>query len=361
MIGRDLNAMVNNDMLQDLCAPPDKILFPKGMNSDWIRPGRAVWKYLNGGGEGTPEVMKKFTDGAAALGFEHNILEGFWTKWTDEQIRDLVSYSAQRNVAIWVWKHSRSLRSDTARVAFFRRCRELGIRGAKIDFLDHEAEEVVDLYIDILREAAKNKILVDFHGANKPTGLSRTWPNELAREGVKGMEASKLTDRATHETTIPFTRYLAGPAEYTVMLFGERKKNTTMAHQIASAAILSAPMLTYATHPDTILLNPAAKLIKDIPSYWDETIVLPGSEIGELAAYARRKGNRWFIAVMNGVEPRAINISLSFLKQGVYKTVVVKDKTAENGVIIENKLYKPSDSIRLELISGGGFIAEFSR
>jgi alpha-glucosidase len=117
-----------------------------------------------------------------------------------------------------------------------------------------------------LQQAASYHILLDFHGANKPTGQSRTWPNELTREAVKGMEARSVTDRATHETVIPFTRCLAGPAEYTVVLFGERRRNTSWAHQIASAAILSAPMLTYAANPENILSNPAVEVIKVIPA-----------------------------------------------------------------------------------------------
>lgn len=361
MIGKDLDAMVNNDMLHNLCDPPDKKYFPKGFQTDWIQPGRAVWKYLNGGGEGTPEVMKKFTDAAAAMGFEHNILEGFWSRWNDDQIKDLVNYSRQRNVNIWVWKHSRNLRSDTARVAFFKRLSDLGIRGVKVDFLDHEAKEVVDMYIDILREAAKNKILVDFHGANKPTGLSRTWPNEMTREGVKGMEASRLMDRATHETTIPFTRYLAGHGEYTVMIFGERKRNTTWAHQVASAAILFAPMLTYAANPDTILMNPAIEIIKSIPPVWDETIVLPPSEIGELAVYARRKNDTWWLAVMNGPEQKKIKIPLSFLK-GNYKALAAKDDAVNSSaIIVDNAVFTANDVIELNLVPGGGYIARFSK
>jgi alpha-glucosidase len=256
--------------------------------------------------------MKKFTDGAAALGFEHNILEGFWRNWTDDQIRDLVNYSKQKGVGIWLWKHSKNLRDADSSELFFRKCQDLGITGAKIDFFDHEAKEEIDLYQRLLRQAASYHILLDFHGANKPTGQSRTWPNELTREAVKGMEARSIADRATHETTIPFTRFLAGPAEYTVLLFGDRRKNTTWAHQIASAAILSAPMLTYAANPENILTNPAAEIIKAIPSTWDETIVLPGSDIGEMAAYARRKGNKWFIAIMNGVNPKTINIRFHF-------------------------------------------------
>jgi alpha-glucosidase len=356
----DLNTIVNSDIIPDLNPAPDPKLFPKG-NQDWIKPGRAVWKYLNGGGDGTLEVMKHFTDEAAALGFEHNILEGFWTRWTDAQLKELVDYSRQKGVGIWLWKHSKSLRNAASRDSFFSKCNELGITGAKIDFFDHEAKEVIDLYTDILKEAAKYHLLLDFHGANKPTGLSRTYPNEMTVEAVKGMEASKLMDRATHETTIPFTRCLAGPAEYTVMLFNERRRNTTWPHQIASAAILSAPLLTYATNPDTILVNPAVEIIKSIPSTWDETIVLPPSEIGELAVYARRKGSDWFLAVMNGVEPKKIKIPLKFLG-GNYKALIAKDDAANPAsVIMENKNYGVNDVIELDLVSGGGYIARFSK
>ena len=361
IIGKDLNAMVNSDIVPDLNPPPDPALFPEGMHTEWIKPGRAVWKYLNGGGDGTLEVMKHFTDGAAALGFEHNILEGFWTKWTDDQIKELVDYSRKKGVSIWLWKHSKSLRDPAARDSFFRKCSQLGVAGAKIDFFDHEAKEVIGLYENILKEAAKYHVMCDFHGANKPTGLARTYPNELTREAVKGMEASKLLDRATHETTIPFTRFLAGPAEYTVVHFGDRRKNTTWTHQIASAAILSAPMLTYAANPDTLLANPAVEIIKSIPASWDETIVLPPSEIGELAVYARRKGETWFLAVMNGVRARKIKLSLDFLK-GKYRALMAKDEVSNPAAVVMNQTtYSGKDSLALDLVSGGGFIAKFSK
>lgn len=358
VIGQDLNALVNNDIISNLNPAPDPALFSAGAQSDWIKPGRAVWKYLNGGGDGTPEAMKHFTDAAAALGFEHNILEGFWSKWTDEQLRDLVDYSKAKGVGIWLWKHSKSLRNAASRDSFFKKCSDLGITGIKIDFFDHEAKEVIDLYENILKETAKYHLLVDFHGANKPTGRSRTYPNELTREAVKGMEASKLADRATHETTIPFTRFIAGPAEYTVVHFGERRKNTTWAHQIATAAILSAPMLTYAANPDTLLMNPAVEIIKNIPSTWDETIVLPPSAIGELAVYARRKGTVWFLAVMNGTEAKKITIPLKFLT-GNYKAIIAKDATDGALLTIENTTAGAGDTWHLDLVAGGGFIARF--
>jgi alpha-glucosidase len=360
VIAKDLNQLVNTDLVTNLNDQPDKKVFPGGLNTSWLKPGRAVWKYLDGGGDGTPEVMKHFADGAAALGFEHNIMEGFWSRWTDAQLKDVINYSKQKGVGTWLWKHSKSLRNPASRDSFFKKCQDFGVTGIKIDFFDHEAKEVVDLYESILQETAVYKLHVDFHGANKPTGLSRTYPNELTREAVKGMESRKITDRATHETTIPFTRMVAGAAEYTVLHFGERRANTTWAHQVAGAAIISAPLLTYAAHPDTILANPAVEIIRSIPPTWDETIVLQGSAIGEAAIFARRKGSTWFLAVMNGNQPKNLNVSLGFLK-GKYNALIAKDGERPDSIIIDRKIYSSTDTIKLALQPGGGYIARFSK
>src|SRR5262249_40730541 len=206
LVGADLNALVNSDVIHNLCPPPDPKLFPRGMHADWVKPGRAVWKYLDGG-ENTLQGMKEFCRLAGELGFEYNVVEGFWRRWSDAELRDLVRYGKEHRVGIWLWKHSKELRDAEARGAFFKKCREAGVVGVKIDFFDHEAKEVIDFYQVLLREAAGHRLMVNFHGSNKPTGEARTWPNELVREGVRGMEAGKLKARARHDATLPFTRY----------------------------------------------------------------------------------------------------------------------------------------------------------
>jgi len=360
MVGRDLNTLVNSTILPNLCLPPDPKLFPEGIRTAWIKPGRAVWRYLDGGPQGV-DGMKEFSRMAAELGFEHNILEGFWSKWTPEQQREVVNYSREKGVSVWFWKHSKELRTPEARDEFFKSLHDLSVAGAKIDFFDHEAKEVIDLYEALLRKAAEYQILVVFHGANKPTGRARTWPNELVREAVRGMESSALKDRAWHETTLPFTRCLAGPADYTAMMFNDRRRNTTVSHQIASIAIFTAPLLTIATNPETILKSPAVDVIKSVPPVWDETIVLPDSEIGELAVYARRKGNTWFLAVMNGLQPKTLHVPLSFLGQGEYKAVLVRDNQTDDAAVeMENTTRKRSDSLDISLRVGGGLLARFS-
>jgi alpha-glucosidase len=359
MVAKDLNTLVNSTIVPNLCPPPDPKFFPQGIETPWVKPGRAVWRYLDGG-DRSFEGMKEFSRLAGQLGFKYHVIEGFWSRWSDEQIKELVEYSRRQGVGLLFWKHSKELQTPEAREEFFTRLHKLGVVGAKIDFFDHEAKEVIDRYEALLKKAAENQMVVDFHGANKPTGRQRTWPNELVREAVRGMESSSLKQRARHETILPFTRFLAGPAEYTTMHFGDRRGDTTWTHQIASLAIFSAPLLTVAANPQSILDNPAVDVIKSIPPVWDQTIVLPESAIGELAIFARRTGDVWFLAVMCGPQARTIQVPLSFLGEGQYNASLVRDnKEKADDVVLENMSVKRSNSLTIEMTNGGGFVGRF--
>jgi len=361
MAGSDLNTLVNCDIIGNVSPPPDKKFFPAGLNTGWIKPGRAVWKYLDGG-ENTLDGMKEFSRLAGELGFEYNVVEGFWQRWTAAEMRELTDYSRQQKVGIWVWKHSRALRTADDRRKFFLLCNDLGVVGTKIDFFDHEAKEIIDLYQTLLREAAEYKLMLEFHGANKPAGESRTWPNEMTREAIRGLEYRNTQTRSVHNTILPFTRMLAGHADYSVMHFGERRRETSWAHQIASAAILTSPVLIYGAHPKSILENPAAELIKSIPSVWDETIALPPCEIGEIAAFARRRGSTWFLAIMDGPAARSIRVPLSFLEWGEYQAMLVRDLADEPAAVkVEKIAANQKQSLAIELRPGGGFIGRFTQ
>jgi alpha-glucosidase len=361
MVGRDLNTLVNSTIVPNLCPPADSKYFPDGIRTSWIKPGRAVWRYLDGG-DRSFEGMKEFSRLAGQLGFEYHVIEGFWSRWSNEQIKEIVEYSKQQGVGLWFWRHTNQLNTPEAREAFFKRLHDFGVAGAKLDFLDHEAKEVIDLYEALLEKSAEHHVLVNFHGANKPTGRARTWPNELVREAVRGMESSSLRERARHETILPFTRYLAGHADYTSMHFGERRGDTTWTHQIASLAVFASPLLTIVAHPQKILNHPAVDVIKSIPAVWDETIVLPGSEIGELAVFARCKGNMWFLAVMCGPQARTIKVPLSFLGEGRYKASLVSDdKENDAAVVVENRTVQRDDTLTIEMTKGGGFVGRFRK
>ncbi|WP_297069383.1 glycoside hydrolase family 97 protein [uncultured Duncaniella sp.] len=362
VIASDLNALVNTDLISNLSPAPDKRLFPEGVNTEWIKPGRSVWCWLDGG-ERTVEGMKEFSRLAGELGYEYNTVDAFWYRWTDEQIKELVDYSAGYGVRIWLWRHGRDLRAPAKRKELFDRCSRLGIAGIKLDAFSHESKEFVDMYQACLREAAEHKLMLNIHGSNKPTGEVRTWPNEMSREGVQGLEYGKHQfSWAKHNVTLPFTRYVAGHGDYTPVIFGERRLDTSWCHQVATAIVFNSSVIFFGAHPQSIIDNPAADLFKSIPAVWDETIVLPGSEIGEVAAYARRSGDDWYLAILNGEEARTMPVSLSFLSDDEwYEAQVYRDRPGDGASMKKEKLFcRKNDSLTARLRAGGGYVVKFN-
>jgi alpha-glucosidase len=359
MAGADLNALVNCDIVHNVAAPPDPKLFPDGLKTKWVRTGRSLWSYIDGG-DRTPEGVKEFVKMAASLGFEYNLLEGFWSSWPESTLKEVVDYSRERGVGVVIWRHSNQLRTLESRRDFFAMCRRTGVAGAKIDFFDSEHKELIDLYAELLKLAAENQMVIDFHGCNKPTGNERTWPNLIGMEGIRGME--NRPPWALQDVTLPFARMLAGLADYTPMIFGGvRLGDTTWPHQIVNAILLQAPFLVFVANPVNILANPAVDVIKSIPSTWDETVVLPVSEIGDVAAFARRKGNTWFLAVNNGPVGKTVRVDLTFLKQGSYASTLLRDQPEADDVKVEHVTLGASDSLYIKMRSGGGFVGRFTR
>jgi alpha-glucosidase len=361
LAARDLNTLVNSDIVSNLAAPPDPALFPQGAQTPWLKPGRAVWRYLDGG-DNTFEGIKDFSRLAGELGFEHHVVEGIWQKWTPEQLRELVAYSRARGVGIWVWRHRNTLGDAVQRRTLFASLRDAGVVGVKVDFLDHEAKQVIDLYQAILRDAAEHRLMINFHGANKPAGEARTWPNEMTREAIYGLEHRRAESWAAFNTTMPFVRMLAGHADYTPVVFGERRKETSIAHQVATAVVLTSPVLVYGGHPSSFLASPAAEVIKSIPSVWDETVVLPPSEIGEAAVFARRSGTRWFVAALNAAGERTITIDPSRFARGrAFTATIVQDRLDDPAALhVETRALTANGPLSIPVRAAGGFVARLT-
>jgi alpha-glucosidase len=183
----------------------------------------------------------------------------------------------------------------------------------------------------------------------------------LTREAIAGMENRRL-QRAAHDAALPFTRMLAGHADYTPVVFTQRRNDTTWAHQIATAVSFTSPLLVFGGHPRSLLENPAVELIKSIPSVWDETRVLPGSGIQEIAMLARRKGGDWFVAIMNGATARTVDVRLSFLAAGRYESLLVRDSEENPAAVqVEKGSHAQGDVLRVRLRSGGGFVGRFGK
>jgi alpha-glucosidase len=310
-VSDNLNALVNSDIIASLSTAPDPGIFPQGFDTKWIRPGKCVWSWMTPTRSVTPENMRKFTDLASQLNIPYNLVDDGWGKWKSadkdswQLMKDLVDYSRPKKVNIWVWaaypdnNGLKGLKDSIYMKEFFRQCKDIGIVGLKVDFMSSESQEMMSFYRRALKEAAKLELMLDFHGVSKPTGLSNTWPNEMTREAVRGLEYEGSTDYAEHNTILPFTRYLAGPGDYTPMSFQPYVSKTTLAHQAATVMIFTSPLLVLGADPETLLKSPALSFIKQTPSVWDETIVLPSSRVGEIAVFARRSGCKWFVGVIN--------------------------------------------------------------
>jgi alpha-glucosidase len=364
IITKDLNGLVNSDMVTNVCPPPSGEL----KTASWIKPGRAVWSWWASQTVG-PEEQKRYADMGAELGFEYNLIDGGWEKWPDawKAMADVINYSRKKNIKIWVWKHSKDLTDKNTRMAFFRRVKSLGVVGVKIDFFPPETMPTINYHEDILKDAAALKLMVNFHGTNKPTGRNRTWPHEITREGICGQEWHILrynrTEPFTNGTITPFTRFVVGPGDYTpCALIPKELRGFSWPHEYAEAIIFTSPIQHFADDPKYYVESPGKELLRTMPSVWDETIVLPGSKIGEVAAFARSKGSIWYVAVVNADKEQDFSVKLSFLGKRNWNMIGFSDNpNKEDDMIREDKKLNQNDSLTFRLRPGGGYIARFMK
>ncbi len=376
-IGKDLNTLVNCDIIQNVSPKIDNSILPDGYNTTWIKPGKSVWSWLSetdGGLFGVSYAnMQRYSTLASQLGFQYNLVDEGWAYWSDGPkdywalLKELVDSSAKKNVKIFVWKAYSArlgvagIKDSAARWDFFTRCKEAGVAGVKIDFFPGEQQSTLQWYEDALRDAAKLELMIDFHGTDKPTGQSFTWPNEMTREGIKGLE-NPPGELAVHNTILPFTRFLAGHADYTPLTLNPSLTHgTTLAQQLATVVTFTSPFMCIGANPDSLLLSPVKDIVKDIPTEWDETIVLPQSRPGVLSAFARRKGHTWYLAVINGKNPTTLQLNLDVLPAGTFDVLAVQDDPqSPTKVIIQQVSVNNQQKFKLALKAGGGFVAKLT-
>ena len=359
IIARDLTDLLNTTLVENL-NPPASAQFA---GADWIRAGRSAWQWLASGDPKEIE-QQQWIDWTSQLGFEYYLLDEGWEKWPDpwQAIARDVAYAKTKNVKIWIWVHSRTVWSSLARRELLRKAAEAGVVGIKIDFPPPASREVSNWYFDTAKDAADLHLMVDFHGANKPSGMQRTWPNVITREGVRGHEY-QITRyhrvlQPDHDVILPFTRYLAGPGDYTPTVFTTSElMGNTWAHELAQAIVFTSPFLCFGGHPQSYLENPARDVLTAISPVWDETVVLPGSEPGKVVAEARRAGKQWFLAVMNGGAAVNLDIPLNFLGAGSWKAVQLRDaKEKPDAWDRQQGEATRNEHIRLTIAPRGGFV-----
>ena len=367
LLARDLNALANSDLVRNLCPPAPKEL----AKAAWIQPGRSSWQWWSVEAPIYAD-QHQWVDWTKQLGFEYYLVDEGWKNWKENGrdkwacLREVCDYAKTNGVKIWCWVDSKDVPTAARRTNFLDRAVAAGVVGVKIDFEPEANVRWVNWYDETLRDAAARKLMIDFHGANKPVGRERTWPNEMTRESIRGHEYHILRYNRTlpspHDCILPFTRFVIGPGDYTPTVFNPKElRGFTWPRELAQAIVFTSPFLCYADHPTNYLNNPMVDVLKAIPSVWDETIVLPGSEIGKCAAFARRSGKQWFIGVINGGEATTLDLPLDFLGRGKYQMIQLGDApNRDDAWQREEKTVKRSDRVRLSLRPGGGSVCQLS-
>lgn len=370
-IASDLNGIVNNYNIYTVCEAADETLFG---DTSWIEAGRSTWSWVAEGagipwpGQPTVEKMERYIKVAAKLGFEYNIIDDGWPAWSDYKtgLSSLGALGSQNNVKQILWGAVTSgtqgfnkMQTREEADSFLSLLKETGMSGAKIDFWwDESNVKTTALQQYILQQAAKNQLVIDFHGCNKNSGFNITYPNELTREGVHGgeyfqMPTSNKVEYASLITSQLFTRYLCGHADWTPAI--------DSAMEIGSMICIDSPLMVIASKPEDILNSPAVELIKSIPTVWDQTRVLSDSRVGEYAVYAKEKDGVWFVGGVASEAVAGVNVSLSeFLPEGSYTAEVWYD---ENGSMKNKTLTVTKDDVIDigDLVAGQGFALRLTK
>jgi alpha-glucosidase len=362
-------------------------------DTSWIKPGMVAWDWYNANniygvdfeaGLNT-ETYKYYVDFASDNGIEYVILDEGWTKSTTEildwnpdiDLPELIEYSKKKNVGIILWVLWKPLNENLEEI--LKLYSGWGAVGIKVDFMQRNDQAMVKSYEAIAETAAKYKLLVDFHGAFKPAGMERVWPNIINYEGVKGNENNKWSAdiNPEHNLTIPFTRMAAGPMDFTPgAMVNKHSKNFmpsffrpmglgTRCHQLAMYVVYEAPLQMLCESPSRYRQEQeTVDFITSIPTTWDETRVIEAA-VSDYIVIARRKGEDWFLAAMTDDSPREFNIELDFLSEGAYDMEVFKDgvnaRNYAEDYKREIKKVKRNDTLGLSLVGGGGWIAQIRK
>jgi alpha-glucosidase len=402
MLGRSAGDLLTNDLVATLATPsqiPD---------TSWIKPGVTAWDaWWTGVNPSQPENTgvysrgdtrshKEYIDFAAEMGFRYQLMDWFWyehmTLWDKGlnsspnqpsgdfshalphiDVPGLVTYARERGIGLWIWAHSLDIKTFGMERALTHFA-ELGLVGIKVDFFNSDSQETVQWIVELLQCAARHHLMVDLHGVYKPTGLARTYPNFITQEGVLGNEYNKLGGNqcdTEHTITLPFTRGLLGPMDFTPGGFLNRTAADfkvaspaevmgTRARQLAETVVYFSPLLCLCDSPKNYRGQPGVEFFRGLPTVWDDTLV-PSADVSQHVVIARRSGTRWYLAAMNGHAPLTLRVPLKFLGSGKWKLHAFAD-TAESA----NRPEKISDTtttvagnetLELTLAPSGGYAA----
>jgi len=373
MVGKKLATIVESNLVHHL-ADANKL-----GDVSWVKPGRSAWSWW-GDHDSSKDFLKqkKFLDLAKEMGWEYSLVDANWDIMEGGTMEELVAYAKTKNIRLILWYNSggahntvserpRDIMSDPVqRKEEFKKLNRLGIAGIKVDFFQSDKQNMIQLYHDIITDAAKEKIMVNFHGCTLPRGWSRTYPNLVSMEAVRGGEnygwGKEFALKAPELNTIyTFTRNVVGPMDYTPVTFSDYeccKHTTTNAHELALSVVFESGILHFAdrAEPYRALDARIKKFLKIVPTTWDETKFIQG-EPGKEMVLARRKGAVWYVAGINGEnEQKNITLRLPFVQGASYKASLFIDGSHSREIGGNERAWKKGTPVAVNMLPNGGFV-----
>lgn len=358
--------ILQNNMVENLSPAPD----PSYDFESWVEPGVTAWSWISFyGRQDEPEVHKEFIDLAAEMGWKYYILDEQWQPRSDKQgicyegmndwFVDVKAHADEKGVKLIAWVNKMDVAKKEDRLARFKEWSEAGIAGIKVDFFFNDSQEMMQLYDDIYKDAAKYKLLVNAHGSNPPSGELRTFPNALAREAIRGQEQGGIT--VQQYTLIPFLRAAVGTADVTEQLYSRDTEKTTMGFQIALSTLIENGMHSMGSKPQEYASIPASiDLYKNFPHRWDDLYVI-NAEVGVQVNVARKAENVWYAAGIS-VDERSFSYKPAFLDADkTYVATVYREKAGERQDIEMETLKNVTvdTELSVKVANGGGYTIRF--
>ena len=359
IMGDDAGDILLSTLITDL-APASRI-----EDTSWIEPGKAAWSWWSHPDDHSPEIYNEFSDLSASFGFKYTLFDAGWEKANQEG--KIIDHAISKGIQPLVWGYSAEYFDPVKRKARFKQLAAMGVKGVKIDFWCSDRQEVMAALQSVFEDAAKEHLMVNLHGTTVPRGWHRTWPNFMTAEAILGTESYFYEPRfpemaAEQNTILPFTRNVAGPADYTPFALTMRKypRLNTAVHELAMAMIYTSGIIHFADSKEVFdsLPNEVKDLLKDMPATWDRTRSVK-ADPGKLLVLSRHKGSLSYIVGINGTnKPTPLSINLTEYGKGFSKFRIISEgKDPLMGFNVQT--YPIAATWSHVLAPKGGFILQF--
>ncbi|WP_224450386.1 glycoside hydrolase family 97 protein [Haloprofundus salilacus] len=352
----DLDDVVRSDAVADFVDADGRGVDPQSVIPEWVDPGRVAWSWWSDGfSPSDEERQREFVDYATERGWEYVLVDDGWGR---EWMAELVEYAEAHDVGVFVWSRYSWLDTPEKRDQRLGKWVDFGVRGVKVDFMNSDTQQMMRFYDELAAATADHGLMLNVHGSITPKGLRRRWPHLLTYEGVHGAEnyhPIPQTIEPSHNVTLPFTRNVLGPMDYTPVTLSAETRQTGLGHELALSVVYESGLQHFADSIESYANTPAAEwFLERVPAVWDE-IAFVGGRPADRASIARRNDDEWYLGTITAGESRLVTCPLSFLADGTYEATVVREDDDGEALVREERTVTAMDELTVTVVENGGF------